>query len=233
MNFKSILACAALLIGIGTATAAVESDVVGYQTIKTTAGKYAMIGCMFEGLTGNTLTDILKPTNPASFSAGDIVMIHTGSGYDTYEYKAGGRGDTEVTWRTSGGTKSEPTIEPGTAFWVKTTADMELLTSGAVLAEESTIETVANQYKMASFSYPVDYVLNDLPIENLSTGDFVMIHNGDGYDTYEYKAGGRGDSVVSWRTSGGTKTDVEIPAGKAFWLKTAKTVTITVDSPIK
>ena len=129
MNFKSILACAALLIGIGTATAAVESEVVGYQSIDIKPG-FNMIAFNFQPLEGEGVSiqdfvankeDLVAGTNTAD---SDKIQVWDGTKFTVYFYRAykatnPGKFLLGPAWVKVGaiGTPTADTIPAGKGFW--------------------------------------------------------------------------------------------------------------------
>ena len=126
MNFKSILACAALLIGIGTATAAVESDVVGYQNIDIKPG-FNMIAFNFQPLEGEGISiqdfiankeDLVAGNSP---NLADQIQVWNGTEFAIYFYRAYNekRFPNGPAWvkNTAATTPTTDTIPAGKGFW--------------------------------------------------------------------------------------------------------------------
>ena len=212
MNFKSILACAALLIGIGTATAAVESEVVGYQSIDIKPG-FNMIAFNFQPLEGEGVSiqdfvankeDLVAGTNTAD---SDKIQVWDGTKFTVYFYRAykatnPGKFLLGPAWVKVGaiGTPTTETIPTGSGVWFarpETAAEGKITVSGKITTESNTHE-IQPGFNMISSAFPADMALNDGPIDweacgavagtNTADSDKIQVWDGEKFTVYFYRA---------------------------------------------
>lgn len=224
----------------GRLNAAVESDVVGYTTFTTSAGMN-LVSITFNGVDGKaaSIHDILS----GKFADGDRILFYntTTGDYDScYYWDEVYVGDDCVGagWGDGEQTKSTLTIAPGTAFWLKTKTATTVTVAGSVKVDAQTLACEPGM-NLVGLSFPVALDLNkDLVSENLSDRDQVLIYDtqkGDYNRYYFWDEVYVGDDCVGkgWGDSEQTKVSATIPAGVGFWLKSAKSVNFTINSPIK
>lgn len=235
MNFKTILACAALLIGIGTATAAVESDIVGYQTIGVDNLGYQIISLPFAELGADdagypiqSIEGTLSQHNANARADALMVMDPTTKGYTTYRYKVGG-------WVKDGETAPTTDVIPlGASVFIKKAVKAgEVLISGRVLTDETASVELSIGYNLVSNPYPVEIKIADIK-GSLSAhasdvrADKVMTFNPTtkAYTTYQLRS-------IGWVKDGeSTVTTDTIAAGEGFFFKKAvKAGTLTFTRP--
>ncbi len=216
MNFKSILACAALLIGIGTATAAVESDVVGYQNIDIKPG-FNMIAFNFQPLEGEgvSIQDFVanKEDLVAGYTIGTSDKIQvwdpataTFTVYFYRAYKATNPNKflSGPAWvkTTAATTPTTDTILAGSGVWFArpdTAAEGEITVSGKITTESNTHE-IQPGFNMISSAFPTDMALNDGAIDweacgavagyTIGTSDKIQVWDSETktFTTYFYRA---------------------------------------------
>ena len=176
MNFKSILACAALLIGIGTATAAVESEVVGYTTVTLKKG-YNMLAVNFESLTsedGISIQD-LGFTLEAGFTGGtngtrgDQIQVYDAqrgeyTTYFLYNNERRPEDGKNGKWCKSNGEVAAATFKSGDSFWFRKRGenDATISIAGAVSIQEVQAISIVKGYTMIGNAFPINFNPNDL-----------------------------------------------------------------------
>ena len=262
MNFKSILACAALLIGIGTATAAVESEVVGYQNIDIEPG-FNMIAFNFQPLEGEGVSiqdfvankeDLVAGAGPAN---ADQLQVWnpTLNEFTVYFYRAkSNRFSIGPAWVKVGATTTATTdvIQPGSGVWFarpKTATAGAITVSGKITTESNTHE-IQPGFNMISSAFPVDMPLNNGPIDWEACGavagagpanaDQIQVWEPETEEfiVYFYRAKSNRFSIgPAWVKVGATTTATTdtILAGKGFWFArpaTATAGTLNEASPI-
>jgi hypothetical protein len=239
MNFKTILACATLglVLFSGRLNAAVESDIVGYQTIAMEAGKWYQFGCPFDSLDSDAVPT-LATVFTTGFDAGDEAYIYSesaGSYTVTRTWgtpKAGG----DATWLTARGKADDIELTPGHAIFIKKAVTNDVIVSGKVNATAVVDfgNTETTTWSQIVFPYPVDTDINDMKWEGLSNGDEVYVYDpvqGGYSSTRVWSAGNTADDVeMKWRTSRGKVTALKIPSGAAMFVykKTAGKATLSL-----
>ena len=170
MNAKSLVACAALLMGVAfvapqASAAGVQSDVVGYTTVKMEAGKWYQIGSPFTALKDGakqTITEVFG----SGFSSGDTLYFfdntkgqytHTMT-WDSFEGQTGwfeSLDDVETT---------KKTIEPGTAVFIQKAVTGTVTLAGKVDAKAVTSvgSDLGNHWSMVVFQYPTATAIKDI-----------------------------------------------------------------------
>lgn len=262
MNFKSILACAALLIGIGTATAAVESDVVGYQNIDIKPG-FNMIAFNFQPLEGEGISIQDFVANKEDLVAGsgtsvaDQIQVWdpVKNEFTVYFYRAkSGRFSAGPAWvkSTAPTVATADVVQPGSGVWFarpKTAMASTITVSGKITTESNTHE-IQQGFNMISSAFPVDMPLNNGPIDweacgavagaGTSVADQIQVWNPETeeFAVYFYRAkSGRFSAGPAWvkSTAPTVATADTISAGKGFWFArpaTAAAGTLDEASPI-
>lgn len=243
MNSKIFLACAALLFGITTATAAVESDIVGYTNIECKSG-LSLLSSTFESL-GSAEAVNIQDFIQGVFEEGDSLMFYKqGGGYDTYVYfselydedwnSIGKPG-----WGNMDGQIVNREIKPGDAFWVNVKTAKTLTLKGVVKATAQSIDCGKGLNLVAS-AFPKALDANkDLIFSGITEGDSLMIYKqGGGYDTYVYFSELYDENWEStgksgWGNMDGQAVDVAIPANTAFWVVAQNPLTKVIQSPIQ
>ena len=201
------LLSAALLLN-APLSAAVESDVVGYTTIKTEPGAN-MVGVVFNGLDG-------EPITLGNLLNGDIhdfdylqIRDKTTGGYRVYSYENG------VWYDDSFNNASDLLWPPGSTFWFTAPERSVTLTmKGSVLIGTYTQKFQAG-LNMISPGVPKEIALNgDIVWENLPDYSTIQVKNGERYELFTYEAG-------KWWDANFTETTYKIPVGSSVWLTTA------------
>ena len=223
MNFKSILACAALLIGIGTATAAVESDVVGYTTITMEAGKWYMVGTPFVAL--DDATAKLNNVFTIGFGEGDTLQLYKdGQGYSTYRWNKYKNGWATSTFSVA--SLADVVLPAGQAVFINKRIDGEVVLSGKVAVEEAVTfgSEAGNAWDQFVCVYPETVKLNSITWTGMAEGDTLQIYNpGDevagvaaGYVTYRWNKYKNGWATSTFSVA--PLAEVNVPAGQAFFV---------------
>ncbi len=242
MNSKSILACAALLIGIGTATAAVESEVVGYQNIDIKPG-FNMIAFNFQPLEGEGVSIQDFVANKEDLVAGnspnlaDQIQVWNGTEFAIYFYRAynANRFPDGPAWvkNTAATTPTTDAVPTGSGVWFArptTAVEGEITVSGKITTE-SGLHTIKPGFNMISSAFPTEMALNDGAIDWEACGavagnspnlaDQIQVWNGTEFAIYFYRAynANRFPDGPAWvkNTAATTPTADTIPAGKGFW----------------
>ena len=207
----------------GRLSAAVESDIVGYTTVRTTPG-FNMLGAVFTGLDGEPQS--VAQVIDGDFQDGDELQVYNKdkpfeNRYTIYSY-----------WKDYGGWLDESfnpatqKLVPGTAFWLKTPGrSVDITLRGAVVAGEYKYVSEAG-LQMVSLGLPVALDLNsNANWSGLSDGDEIQVRKGDTYAVYSY-----------WKDYGGWLDKDYVPVtekltlGASFWLTTSQAgATLSVD----
>lgn len=234
MNFKSILACAALLIGIGTATAAVESDIVGYTTITMEAGKWYQVGSPFVALEEGAALK-LNDVFTTGFGAGDIINIFTPatSLYVPYYWNTAKGGWTAS--RAPVAPLADVTLPTGQAVFINKAIAGDVLLSGKVSFNEAVEfgSEEGDSWSQIVCVYPETVKLNAITWTGLQGGDIVNVFNNATslYVPYYWNAT-KGGWTAS-RAPVAPLVDVDIPAGQAFFINKVSAGIATCSAPTK
>lgn len=195
---------AALLVS--PASAAVESDVVGYTTI-TTSADFTMLGVVFKGFDGEALP--LNEIVSGAFVDGDQIQIYDrDSGYKLYRYY-------NNDWVGGDFLPATTPIEPGTAFWLKTSERaVEVTLKGAVPTGNYSYVSKSG-FQMVSPNSPIAFNLNeDIEWgEGLVNSDQIQVRSGNSYQIYRYYNG-------AWVGGDFMPVTTKIPVGSSIWLNT-------------
>ena len=219
MNAKRILMCAAALscalLFQATASAAVESPIVGYTTIEMEAGKWYQIGRPFVELEEGS-SPKLNTVLTSGFADGDVCNVFDPASvsYVPYYWKSAANG-----WCSKRGT---------------TPVDVDLPASQAVFINKAVTATVSlagrvSTTEISSFGteaggawdqiicvYPSAVKLNEMKWSGLADGDICNVLNSETttYEPYYWKSAANG-----WCSKRGTTpVDVEIYAGQALFI---------------
>ena len=212
MKAKSVLMHAALLTGVlllnDPLSATVESPIVGYTTVTTSPG-FNMLGVVFNGLGGQTLT--LNDIVSGDFQDNDKILIRKDGRYYTYTYYDG-----YGWWDESTGAEATEPCSVGTAFWLETPGrSVEVTLKGAVPTGEYQYTSTAG-FQMISMATPRELDLNtDVTWSGLTDGDEIQIRKDGRYYTYTYY-----DGYGWWDESTGAISTTKVQAGSSLWLRT-------------
>ena len=239
MNFKTILACAALLIGIGTATAAVESDIVGYQTVEVTNG-WTLLGVNFVGLEDASVNEIpVLSLISGEFSAGEQIQIPTANGYAIAEWNPAVNAWCTVSRGKVTTTPSTAKISAGAGFWLKSTATPEnpkvVQFAGKVYDGDEISVTLGQKYTIFSPLLPNEVAVNSdlLTWTNLEHGDQVQIPTANGYEVAGWNSTLSKWCTISRNKVTTTPSTVAIKAGESIWVvSTNADASVAFPSPI-
>ena len=231
MNFKSILACAALLIGVGTATAAVQSDVVGYTTIEVTQ-KYTLLGVSFFDLADSTQDTI--PVNDfisGDFADGDQIQVPKNGSTSEYDRAAWnselGKWCT-IRFNKPSTTESSIVLKKGTGVWFVSfqateQAPVKVTLKGRALLSATAEYDCAQKYSLVSLPIyeAVSVNATSLIWAGLQDGDQIQVpKNGS---TTEYDRAAWNSKLGKWCTirfnkPSTTESPVMFKPYEAAWL---------------
>ena len=253
-NMKKLMFAAAV-VAAGVACADVTSaNVVGYNSMETVEGDTTFGVATFEAVAGSE-------KDAPTFTLSQVSIGDADFAYYNYDYIATidpyGAQDKYYSWDpfTDGGTwiETDETATPGDpvgdlafpvnqAFWVRSEYGNPLIFSGAVLAGDTEIYSVAGDMAYSGNFTPATITLGDIVV---GAEDFA-------YYNYDYIATinpyGAQDKYYSWDpfTDGGTwietdetatpgdpANDVEITANMAFIFRTEFGAALNIPSPIK
>ena len=191
MNAKSLVACAALLMGVAfvapqASAAGVQSDVVGYTTIKMDADKWYMIGTPFTALDGAKtvrINDLFR----ADFQTRDSMrVLDTNSNTYTVYFWNGNADGQKGAWVEKSARNpvpTEATIGPGQAVYIQKTKDAAATTlTLAGKVEATTVEfglDTTGSWSQVVAVWPTDTALNDIVWTGMKTRDSIRILNSD------------------------------------------------------
>lgn len=236
------LACAAiaLIMGVGVASAAVESDIVGYASRTIEPGQWTLIGVNFVDLEEGDVDNVpLFSMISGDFAHEDEIQIPqaTGAGYDRARWNANVNAWCTVVRNKVTTTPSDLTLAAGSGFWLKTSAT-DLSISGKVYAGEDVTVTVGKQYKIFSAAIPQDVSINsDLLVwEGFAHNDEVQVPQatGAGYDRARWNADVNAWCTVVRNTVTTTPSTLTIDPCVSIWVvSTSDTSTVTTKSALK
>ena len=227
MKFKTILACAVLGLVIfnGRLNAAVESDVVGYQTVDLDNLGYALVSLPFadidsvaDGYPLQKITGELSQNNNKIRADSIMVMDPNTKAYTSYQLKP------TIGWVKEGESVATTDVIPlGAAVFVKKAMRAGQFTmSGRVLTDETISVDLTVGLNLVSNPYPADINIADIKgtlsaNNNAIRADKIMTLNPvtKVYTNYQLKTIGwvkDGESVVT--------TD-KIKSGEGFFYKKA------------
>ena len=232
MNAKRFISYAALVAGVfilnGRLNAAVESEIVGYQTRELPQGVH-LVSIPFEEL-GTDATDYpiqkIKGTFQAGFLTADQLLVWDSntSKYKVYLY-------TEAGW-TKDGVLTDDCIKPTECAFIMAGHELSVTCSGKVVSEEVTQIPVAQGIYYLANPYvtdiPVADIKGDLSSNFLMADQLLRWDNQAGrYITYIYTSEG-------WKKEQepSVTTDV-LPAGEGFILMKATEGGINFTSPLR
>ena len=234
MDVKRVFACAALLTGLlffnGRLSAAVESDVVGYQAYKFDEGTY-LLSIPFETLDGKEagfpIQNIAGTFNSGTFS-GDKLLVwdrNTG-GYITYRYSEEG-------WKRDNVLTEDVILPSQSAFLVSRKGNTSFTVAGKVVSEDVTTIPVEQGVNFTANPYPTKISIKDIK-GTLTAGTFkadrLLRWSPEQNDYITYRC-----TKDGWKKSEDTtETSDELSAGEGFILmKVATDGEIVISSPVK
>lgn len=205
------------------ASAAVESDVVGYTTITTNPG-FNMQGVVFVGLED---ASAISPNDLLSgeFQTGDTIQVFKDGSYSSCRFEEG------TGWVQGRGAPANP-IEVGSGFWLETpNRAVEVTFKGAVTTGDFRYQTIEG-VQMVAPNIPIAFPLNptngEVQWEGFQDGDMIQWFEGESYasSVYSTEKGG-------WTQGRGQLTTKEIPVGSSVWLTTARAgASFTIRNPL-
>jgi hypothetical protein len=235
------LACAAiaLIMGVGVASAAVESDIVGYQTVEVT-NEWTLLGVNFVGLEDASAKEIpILSLISGEFGAGDQVQIPTANGYTIAEWNpAVGKWCTVSRGKVTEN-PSTAKISAGAGFWLKSTATVDnpkvVQFAGKVYDGDDISVTLGQQYTIFSPLLPSEVAVNSelLTWANLEHGDQVQIPTANGYEVAGWNSTLNAWCTISRNKVTNTPSTVSIKAGESIWVvSTNADASVAFPSPI-
>jgi len=221
MKKTLLIAAAALTAGVITSQAQVYSqNIVGYVNVPLTSGQIQVVSPALDADgtgTNNTITTVFSaPT------AGDLVYVFNGSGYDVLSYKLAGRGTPTTGWYNGGTFAATYSINPGVAVFYLPSVSETNTQVGTVLQGtnlvNSYVSSAAGGISLISSVVPLGGGITSTLGYTPTAGDIIYIFNGSGYDVYSYKLAGRGTPTTGWY-NGPTLSEPTIPVGSGAWLQ--------------
>ncbi len=160
--------------------AAVESDVVGYTTIKMEAGKWYIVGTPFVPLNNAPQTfKVNELFETSTFSNGDLLYLTDKDGTFTFYYW-----NSEYEgWSKSPRIWQEDNIEYPitTGLYLHPTSDASVTFSGTVAMTEIPVGTAeGNSWNLISLVCPISATLNAYSWSGFSSRDVLYTLNADG-----------------------------------------------------
>ncbi|MCL1921379.1 MAG: hypothetical protein FWG50_09945 [Kiritimatiellaeota bacterium] len=235
--------------------AAVDSNVVGYNTVGVLTDDMTMIGINFDEVGGGGLPIQKALTGDfnggASFGLADNLMVWTPSGYKFFYYGVWNdplNPEWDNLWYdNSTGDEAAYILQPGDALWyVRRGAATSVSVAGEVLATGGSVSILADDMTMFSNTHPVPVPLNGsggLNVQNPTGGasfglaDNLMIWTPSGYKFYYY--GVWNDSAnpewdnLWYDNATGDEASISLEVGQAAWyVRKGGATTITFSSPL-
>ncbi len=224
--------------------AVVSSNIVGYEKLTLTAGKFVMGATQFQKVDGEsgTLSDL--------FSADDIPygtemrFLNASGAYEVYKYLEEAYDedldDFVPGWADGQEYLVADPVDPGTGFWIKAPEAYDLAQAGQVPTNETiTVTLTPNMFEMVSNPFPEGFNPNAVTWGNLEYGTEIRVLNASGaYDVYKYLEEAydedADDFVPGW--ADGQEylvTDSIAVVGQGFWIRSteATAVSITFSNP--
>jgi len=232
---------------------AVDSNVVGYNTVGALADDMTMIGINFDEIGGGGLP-IQKALSGdfnggESFGLADNLMVWTPSGYKFYYYGVWGDPSNpewdNLWYDNETDEEADFFLQPGNALWyVRRGAGTPVTVAGEVLATSGNVSILADDMTMFANTHPVAVklngglnVLNPIGGESFGLADNLMIWTSAGYKFYYYGVW-NDSSNPDWDNLWyDNETDeeatVSFEVGQAAWyLRKGAATTITFSAPV-
>lgn len=220
---KKMMTALAVLLTSGLALAAVESQVVGYNTIELTKPA-TLIAVNFDGIASENL-NIQEAfpyangmTKGRGLSEADTIQVLTASGgYDVYYMSSGRNGKNQIVeglegkWAEDGQyTPSSIEVPAGTAAWyiaknASPDAPVLLTVAGQVANDAMRSHNIAAGLNLIGNPFPTPLILNEeIPFvpgmekgRGLASADSIQIQNSaGGYDVYYMSNGRNGKNQI-------------------------------------
>jgi len=251
---KLMFAAAVMAAG---AAMAVESSVVGYNTMNILKDDYTMFGIQFAGVSadGVKFKDLgITATGGTGLGDADNILVWKDGEYINYYFGDWGEEAEDPSWNNiwynyNEGEidASDEIIEPGTACWYLRRGDATSLTvSGAVKLTPTTVTILADDYTMFTCPYPTAIKFKNINVSNptggtgLGDADNMLVWKSGEYVNYYYGDWGSEAEDPSWNNiwynynAGEVDASEEtIDPGIACWyLRRGEATTISFTSPL-
>ncbi|MDD5435403.1 MAG: hypothetical protein PH343_08245 [Nitrospira sp.] len=213
-----------------------SANIVGYNRVTIPSnGQLAMVSMQFDGIGAtNTFFDVfgtnqLIKNNSNPSSADRIYQYDTvSSTYKIYYQRA----SNNFFYQTGNNVPTNPVLEAGDAFWIRSpssaTSNRELVVLGEVVVAPVINMGMVSNMNMISYPFTSDIGLNELGFSNSvgsarnnsnpSSADRIYIYQNGSYKIYGLKTGGwTATSPGSYSTNPPT-TD-RISMGQGFWYR--------------
>ena len=235
---------------------AADSNIVGYVTKTTAAGKMDIVGTHFQNIGDATINiqdvfpgvgidlygrDFLRIWNP--LTATYITASYWGDTYDVEDVN--GDNDLGPGWADEGQIRLDFTIDPGQGFWLQTRANASVTIAGEVLAaDDNRASTAAGKMDILCNTFPVELNIQEItPVSGIDLygRDFLRAWNpttatyitasywGDTYDVEDVN--GDNDLGPGWADEGQIRLDFTINPGQGFWLQTRSAAVVSFPAP--
>jgi hypothetical protein len=233
---KLVTAFAACMIA-GLVSASVESqNIVGYKTTTAPAG-YSMFAPVFTTVGSATAVGSLSDIQ-GDFSEWDQIQFFDASGELAAVYNwvtAGTSGQERDGWCNDSFELVELTDLPqGASYLLSTAAEVQILNSGEVRAEELAV-VVGAGYAGAGNGTATDRQLSEIVFAgDISEWDQIQFFDPSGEMAVVYNwvtAGTSGQASDGWCNDSFELVDFPVPAGQGFLLSTSAGCSMTIPSP--
>ena len=229
---------------IASAALAVDSNVVGYNTVNVLADEMTMVGINFEGL--GTDAGLLDEVLSGNFCGGvnsasaDTVLVWTPLGYQTYFYGYWNDPAWDYKWYDVDENPADIVLKPGDAFWFRRYgATTPLSVCGEVVVTNLVISVIADDMTMFSNTHPIEIpvydglnVLNPTGGPNSASADTLFVWTPSGYQTYFCGYWNDPAWDYKWYDVDENPATISLGIGQAAWyLRKGSATTITFTAP--
>jgi hypothetical protein len=188
----AVVACASIV----SAQTVTSQNIVGYTKVQGTAGALTLCALNFD-TGGLTLNDLFADLNSGSY------IHYWNKGTGSYQSALKGRG----------GFSPNLVMNLGDAFWIEAANTTEITLPGEVLLAETNTVNVVVGVDATGFYYPVETLWSATALSaDLSSGDYLHVWNGTGYNSY-------------LKGRGGWSGDPTIGVAEGFWVESANALT--------
>ena len=226
-----------------------SSNIVGYEKISIPSG-LSIIGQQFTAVGGGT-NDVSSIVSVEGLSpwGEDSIRFWNGTAYQNLYYYAydddeGSEGllDTQTDgWGDSSQNSVELSVAPGTGFWINTSGNAKVCTSGEVTSQNTV--SIKAGLTLVCNPQPVAIDIQEVKASGLSPWgeDSIRVWNGSGYANYYYYAydddeGSEGlldTQTDGWGDSSQNSVSVQIQFGQGFWIQSGSEAVLTFPNAIQ
>ena len=249
---KELVTVFAVCAIVGAAMA-VDSNVVGYNTVDVLADDMTMMGVNFDAVGGGGTS--IQIALAGSFNGGEdmsssdnLIVWKADGGYKSYYYGVWNDLDNpewDNLWYDSDSIEATTLLNPGDAIWYTRRGGVTPVTiCGEVLATGSIISILANDMTMFANTHPVPVplngvggldVLNPIGGEDMDSSDNLIVWTlANGYQTYYYGVWNDLDNPEwdnLWYDDNSVEATVSLAVGQAAWyIRKGGATTITFPS---